>query len=81
MEQFDEVVVKNSKKYNGEKGYISGISSDNGKIFSYAVFLFCNDRVVMFSPNELQKTGKKILKKDFFTGETIKITMKGHFIK
>lgn len=80
MEDLEEVVVKKGKYYD-KTGYISGVSSENNILLSYAVFLFCSSRVVMFSPSEVRKTGKKFSKKDFFTGDTIKVTRKGNLIK
>ncbi|MET4898989.1 Imm31 family immunity protein [Sphingomonadaceae bacterium jetA1] len=76
---YEKVVVVSSERYPsyvGRVGTVLGISEDNKKIHAYSVFFENEDDGIMFSPENLMRTGEKVDRGEFYDiGDSIKVTV------
>ncbi|NHB86455.1 Imm31 family immunity protein [Photorhabdus tasmaniensis] len=66
---FQEVKIVSSKgrpEFIGRNGVIVGISEEDGILYGYAARVDGYEYVVCFEPDELEPTGKKFKREDFY---------------
>ena len=64
---------------NGELGAVLGkVEATDGTNWCYTVMLFSSNTSCCFFEDELESTGKRYKRDDFFSGDVIRVRVDGH---